>query len=212
MRTKLFKEATELKHKKYDYVPMLLNNEDGLDDTYNLDVLINKTYHEHCTFDLHDVFTIIIALHPENQDNNEVDCTLDLYTEYSSISIKDVTWSNSYYRKWMLDTRFKENLCLTCNFFQNNVTDDLFLKVFKTYNQYPHSKHGGPLFFILILNQLLVDTKEAAASLQKHVKDFKICNIKGKHICKVVTLLCGARRPPQDHAPSHAIFVCTRLL
>jgi hypothetical protein len=43
-RTKLFKEATQLQHKKYDYVPMALNDEDKLDDTYNLDVLINKTY------------------------------------------------------------------------------------------------------------------------------------------------------------------------
>jgi hypothetical protein len=43
--TKLFKEATQLKHKKDGYVPMALNDEDKLDDTYkNLDKLINKTY------------------------------------------------------------------------------------------------------------------------------------------------------------------------
>jgi hypothetical protein len=74
----------------------------------------------------------------------------------------------------MLDTWFEENLFVTYDFFQNNVADDLFLKVSKTYNQYPCSECGGPLFFILMLNQLLADTEEATASFQKCVKEFKI--------------------------------------
>jgi hypothetical protein len=189
---KLLKDATSLKHKKYDYVPMILNDEDGLDDTYNLDVLINKTYREHCAFDLHDVFTIIIPLYPEDEDNDEVERTLDLYTQYADISIEDVARSNSYYREWLLDPWFEENLRLTYTFFQNNVTDDLFLKVSETYDKYPRSERGGPLFFILMLNQLLADTEEAAASLQKRVKDFKISNIEGENIRKVVSLLRGA--------------------
>jgi hypothetical protein len=69
VRTKLFKQATKLKHEKYDQVPIILNK-DGLNDTYNLNVLINKNCCEHCAFDLRDVFTIIIQLHPDNQDNN----------------------------------------------------------------------------------------------------------------------------------------------
>jgi hypothetical protein len=81
---------------------------------------------------------------------------------------------------------------LTYTFFQNNVTGDLLLKVSETYDKYPCSEHGGPLFFILMLNQLLVDTEEAAASLQKCVKDFKISNIEGKKVRKVVSLLRGA--------------------
>jgi hypothetical protein len=125
---KHFIDATSLKHKKYDYVPMILNDEDGLDDTYNLDVLINKTYREHCAFDLHDVFTVIIPLYPEDKDNANVERTLDLYTEYASISIEDVACWNAYYREWLSNPWFEESLRLTYTFFQNNVTDDLFLK------------------------------------------------------------------------------------
>jgi hypothetical protein len=95
MEQAILKDATSLKHKKHDYVPMILSDEDGLTDTYNLDVLINKTYHEHCAFDLHEVFTVIIPLHPEDEDNDEVEHTLDLYTEYSSISIEDVAHWNA---------------------------------------------------------------------------------------------------------------------
>jgi hypothetical protein len=37
-----------------------------------------------------------------------------------------------------------------------------------------------------MLKQLLLDTKEAAASLQKCVEEFKISNVKGKNVHKVV--------------------------
>jgi hypothetical protein len=40
-------------------------------------------------------------------------------------------------------------------------------------------------------NQLLADTEEAASSLQKRVKEFKITNVEGKDICMVVSLLRG---------------------
>jgi hypothetical protein len=43
-----------------------------------------------------------------------------------------------------------------------------------------------------MLNQLLEDTKEAAMSLKKRVKDFKITNIPGEDVRKVVSLLRGA--------------------
>jgi hypothetical protein len=188
-QTALFNEAVKQAHKKYDYVLMALNDENKLDNTYNLDVLITKTYRSHCAFDLHDVFSIII---PKEDDESAVDCVLDLYTEYSSISIEDVARSNLFYQEWMVADWFSENLGLTYDFFQNNVTDDLFLKVSKTYDKFPRSQRGGPLFFILMLNQLLADTEEAAISLQKRVKDFKITNIPGEDVRKVVSLLCGA--------------------
>jgi hypothetical protein len=92
----------------------------------------------------------------------------------------------------MEDTWFEENLRLTYDFFAKNVCDDLFLKVSETYDKYPRLEQGGPLFFILMLNQLLADTEEAASSLQKRVKEFKISNVEGEDIRKVVSLLRGA--------------------
>jgi hypothetical protein len=82
----------------------------------------------------------------------------------------------------MVDTWFKENRRLTYDFF---VTDDLFLKVSKTCDKYTQWEWGGPLFFILMMNQLLADTKEAALSLQKRVKEFKISNIDAKIFTKL---------------------------
>jgi hypothetical protein len=141
---------------------MALNDEDKLVDTYNLEVLITKTYRAHCAFGLHDVFSLISI--PKKNDDSAVECTKDLYTKYSSNSIGDVTRSNLFYGEWMVGDWFEESLHLTYDFFQNNVTNDLFLKVSKTYDKFPRSQRGGPLFFILMLNQLLADTKDFNAA------------------------------------------------
>jgi hypothetical protein len=42
-RAKLFEKAGKLAHKKYEIMPLLLEDADKLDDTYNLDVLIKYT-------------------------------------------------------------------------------------------------------------------------------------------------------------------------
>jgi hypothetical protein len=100
-------------------------------------------------YDLHDVFTIIYP--GDGDERNKVEKTIDLYTEYAQISIEDVARSNLWYRQWLVDEWFQENLKLTCNFFQKNVSDDLWNKVCETYDQYKPSEQGGPLFFIIMM-------------------------------------------------------------
>jgi hypothetical protein len=51
----------------------------------------------------------------------------------------------------MVDAWFQENLKLTCNYLQKNVSDDLWNKVSETYDQYKPSEQGGPLFFIIVM-------------------------------------------------------------
>ena len=56
-KTILFKSAVPMAHKKYDILSLSLEDEDKLDDTYNLEVLVQKTKREHFKYDMHDVFT-----------------------------------------------------------------------------------------------------------------------------------------------------------
>jgi hypothetical protein len=51
----LFKSATTV-HKKYDVMPLSLDDEDKLDDTYNLEVLVQGTKRAHFKYDMHDMF------------------------------------------------------------------------------------------------------------------------------------------------------------
>jgi hypothetical protein len=46
---------------------------------------------------------------------------MDLYQEYSNITIEQAARSNLWYREWMIAPYFEENLQLTYDFFQNNV-------------------------------------------------------------------------------------------
>jgi hypothetical protein len=64
----------------------------------------------------------------------------------------------------MANAYFEQNLELTYNFFQNNISDENFAV----------GEHGGPLFFIPMMNHLFSNTKEAAISLNNRVKKFDI--------------------------------------
>jgi hypothetical protein len=70
----LFKSAAATVHKKDDVMPLLLDDEDKLNDTYNLEVLVQMTKQEHFKYDIHDVFMIVIP----NADGT-VQETKDLY-------------------------------------------------------------------------------------------------------------------------------------
>jgi hypothetical protein len=95
-------------HKKYDILPLSLLDEDKLDDSCNLEVLVQKTKWKHFKDDMHNVHTIII---PNNDET--IKSTMDLYQEYSNITIKQVACSNLWYREWMMvEPYFEQNLKL----------------------------------------------------------------------------------------------------
>jgi hypothetical protein len=100
----LFKSVTATVHKKYEVMPMSLNDEDKLDDPYNLEVLVQRTKQERFKYDMHDVFTIVIP----NADGT-VQETKDLYSDYGNIMIEQVARSNQWYREWMVATFFEQN-------------------------------------------------------------------------------------------------------
>jgi hypothetical protein len=160
----LFKSATATVHKKYEVMPLSLDDEDKIDNTYNLKVLVQRTKQEHFKYDMHDGFTIVIP----NADGT-VQETKDLYLDYSNITIEQVARSNWWYREWMVATFFEQNLQLTYEFFQNNVSEDLVMKISETCDTFKAGEQGGPLFFILMMNHLLSDTEEAAQSLNERV-------------------------------------------
>jgi hypothetical protein len=93
----------------------------------------------------------------------------------------------------MANIYFKQNLKLTHDFFQNNVSNNLSMKISETYKTFAVGEQGGPLFFVLMMNHLLSDTEEADISLNNCVvKKFDIKTVKGENIFRVVSLLRGA--------------------
>jgi hypothetical protein len=92
----------------------------------------------------------------------------------------------------MANVSFEQNLGLSYNFFQNNVSDDLSMKILETYKTFAVGEQGSPLFYILMMNHPLSDIEEAALSLNNRVKKFDIKTVEGESIFCVVSLLRGA--------------------
>jgi hypothetical protein len=186
-------------------MPLSLDDEDKLSDTYNFKVLVGKKLKRaHFRYDMYNIFSIVI---PNN--NKTIKEVKDLYSDYSNITIEQVARSNLCYRKWMANVYFEQNLELTYDFFQNNLSDDLSMKISETYETYAVGEQGGPLFFILMMNHLLSDTEEAAISLNNRVKKFDIKTVEGENIFRVVSLLRGAvkrlqhiNKMPEDIVPT----------
>jgi hypothetical protein len=186
--TDLFEKMTRIVHRKFDLLPLTLSDEDKLDDTYNLGMLIQRTRQAHMWYDMQDVFNIVFP----QSDGKTIDKYKDLYTDYATITIEQVTKSNRWYRTWPSAPTFEENLKLMYRLMQNNVTDSLYDKVYETYCQYPVEEQGGPLFFIIMMNLLLSNSEAAAESLIKRVRDLRIDAIQGENIDKAVSWLRAA--------------------
>jgi hypothetical protein len=55
----LFVKATRVQHTKYDFISLLINDRDKLDDTYNLKKNIERTFQEMGNYDYDNVFSIV---------------------------------------------------------------------------------------------------------------------------------------------------------
>jgi hypothetical protein len=131
-------------------------------------------------------------VYPNPADDGTFHTTRNLYTDYSEVTVEEVAASNRWYRQWGADPWHSENLYLTALYFQNNTTDLLWRMTYDKYSQYNQLERGGPLFFHIMLSKLLSNTEESAKHLETRVKDFKITDVVGEDIDKVISLLRGA--------------------
>jgi hypothetical protein len=75
------------------------------------------------TYDMHDVFTAL-----EWVDPDDIFGQVDLFRDYASVTVEDVARSNEWYHLWATPDTYRQNLLLTYQFFQKNVSEDLSLK------------------------------------------------------------------------------------
>ena len=184
---KLFERAVSKSQSKYDILDLKLDDPDKLEDTYDLEMAINRTRAHHLKYDLHDVFTIV----KPDPDPTKF-AFVDLYVDYSKVTEEEVAASNEWYATMTEDPDnkwFLQNLKLTHEHLANNAEDGLVTKINETYFTYPIEQHGGPLFFKLMLDILQNNSEEAATYLITMVKHLKITDFDGENINKVVSLI-----------------------
>jgi hypothetical protein len=83
-RNEHFDRATKQAHTKYETISLNLNDENKLDNTYNLSIGIGKTRDDFIMYDLHNIFTIL--LYPDPKDETKIIAEKDLFRDRSKTS------------------------------------------------------------------------------------------------------------------------------
>jgi hypothetical protein len=163
-----------------------------LRETYDLAMMIKDTRSHHATFDMTDVFTVLIM---DPKEPNKLLRTVDLYKDYGNVTEKEVASSNRFYATRVVGENaklFSQNLQLTHKHLVNNTEPELVTKVNETYSEYPPAERGGPLFFKIMMDKLQNNSEDAAAYLISVVKNLKITDYDGENVNTVVGLIRGA--------------------
>lgn len=173
----------------------------SLESTLTLHQTIAAMRESHRFSDIDDVFTIVF---PDSVDatglpSPDLRCdsrgepiTANLYSDYINVTASDVAascmWYNSYpdpaASPWL-----KANLRLTDEYMRNHTAKDLHLKVQESYSAFLPGQQGGPLYFKLLIDHLLVHTESMAESIIASIRSFKIHAQKGENVSKAVSLL-----------------------
>jgi hypothetical protein len=156
-KNELYKRATKTNQEKYDLLTLSMTDTEKLDDTYNLQMTVEKTLKNHIRFDMGNVFQIFKM----NSDTQDIIGFVDLYNDYTSITIKEVALSNQWYSTMPTAPDvgyYRENLKLTYDYLENNIEPRLLAKCHETYLQYSPSQHGGPVLFKTMIDHLQSNT------------------------------------------------------
>jgi hypothetical protein len=174
-RNDLYTRATAKHQKVFHLISIAITSENKLDITYNLEMLIEHTRSSHADYEMDDVYKIISGGVDPVADELKINRgPKDLYADYSNISVEDVANSNEFYRTYVEEESFAENLKLTLHYMKNNVTENLCNKGLEKYKPFHEKQKVGPLYFKLKMNQLLSNTEAAAKALVERVEKYNI--------------------------------------
>jgi hypothetical protein len=144
----LFVKATRVQHTKYDLISLLIDDQDELDDTYNLEKNIERTRQVMGNYDYDNVFNIVEQDKTlGSPDNLVLMKTCNLFKDYAIMTPDEVAWSKKWYHTWKAEIWFEQSLKLSFDFFENHCSEELWDKTMDKYNRYSEVEKGGPLFF-----------------------------------------------------------------
>jgi hypothetical protein len=121
----LFVKVTRIQHTKYDFISLLIDDQDKLDDTYNLEKN-ERTRQAMGNYDYGNVFNIVEQdKTPGSPENLVLTKNRDLFKDYAIMTTGEVAWSNKWYRTRTAEIWFKQNLKLSFYFLENHCSEEL---------------------------------------------------------------------------------------
>jgi len=115
-----FDKATRNCFNHFDLISLALQDENKLDDTYIIGILISKA---RAALIFYDVFNIAKV----KSDGMNLEAGIkDLFTEYFIIAEEEVAKCNIWYYPWPKASSFRQNLKVTQEFMANHTTERLW--------------------------------------------------------------------------------------
>jgi len=190
-RFKLFGEFVQQNDAfTFDTPAYAFNKVDSMGDTYTLQNQVTSLREHIQCCDMGDVFNIVIY---DDANPKVITKIVNLFDDYSMLTINDVARSNKWYRTMPKDNQpwFTENLRLM----SNNMEAALHAKSLETYNEYHFSQQGGPLMFFIMMKHLSVITQETANHFKYDVvAELSLIDYDGEDVPKCVSHLRAAEK------------------
>jgi hypothetical protein len=169
-----------------------------LDDFQHLDILIDHMMSHFDHYDVSDVFNIVF---PDTTGNLLKDPTgsvktVNLFHHFTDLSVVQVAASNRWYSEFTDDSKdqFHTNLEWTRVYFVNNVDAGLFTIINDNHKRHDREEQGGPLLFMLLMQELFFIAQKTATSLHTLMKQFRIDSVPGENIKSVSTTVMSISR------------------
>jgi hypothetical protein len=151
----------------FDLMSPLSTKEDALQDMLDMLAKLTRIRNHMIDYDFGDIMNIVI------QDDSmpmTVSSQHNLFNDYMSLTPEMVAKSNKWYLKYVdMSTPpwIPQNLQMNVEFFENNMSEDLWQAVQQMYKDYPVAQQGGPLVFILMMHKLQKNNDMCLKNLAK---------------------------------------------
>ena len=187
-----FARATAKQSNVFNFFDLALDSAEKLEDTYDLQVLLNNAKEHLVTYDTHHVMTIMIY---DDSDHKTILREVNLFEDHATVTLQDVARSNYWYSTLLsgnMERWMNQNLKLTYDFFVNNMDEQLKNKCAETYRDFPGDMKGGPLLFKIMMDELQINSDAAGQALIAILKKLRIDQLEGENVNKVVGLVRDA--------------------
>jgi hypothetical protein len=122
--------------------------------------------------------------------------TVNLFHHFTDLSVVQVAASNRWYSEFTDDSKdqFHTNLEWTRVYFVNNVDAGLFTIINDNHKRHGREEQGGPLLFMLLMQELFFTAQKTAKSLHTLMKQFRIDSVPRENIKSVSTTVMSISR------------------
>jgi hypothetical protein len=201
--TSLFQRATKpfSGGLRFKALPMEMTDPHQLSEFHNIDSVVNSFRENAEMYDFADVFKIVFPLTNgdlamENVGGVDIPKVRNLFIDYTRLSPAEVAASNRWYHQYTDDStnQMHQNLQWSLHSLKNNIDPTFLMRLNQLHERYNPTDRGGPLLFVLVMNELLYTNEASITALVKQVKDYKINKIGGENIKNVTAILLSVSR------------------